>query len=171
MTWWKNKPEKKRKSNSSAHIIIQEQCYVLLCFNKKSDIFSAKYENFAPNWLQWNCVPQSSLFYVSFLLDSFHECIWPFLLLGMVAGMPLSSFLLFHCALVVVVVVVDGHVAIGLSLSQHCLLLAHRLRYLLPQLSTFWHITIEQEVISDKHALLKTNENVINHVSPYQTFR
>ena len=52
MTWWKNKPEKKRKSNSSAHIIIQEQCYVLLCFNKKSDIFSAKYKNFAPNWVQ-----------------------------------------------------------------------------------------------------------------------
>ena len=45
---------KKRKSNSSAHIIIQEQCYVLLCFNKKSDIFSAKYKNFAPNWVQWN---------------------------------------------------------------------------------------------------------------------
>ena len=85
--------------------------------------------------------------------------------------MPLSSFLLFHCALVVVVVDVDGgHVAIGLSLSQQCLLLAHRLRYLLPQLATFWHITVE-EAISDKHALLKTNENVINHVSPYQTFR
>ena len=61
--------------------------------------------------------------------------------------MPLSSFLLFHCALVVVVVVVDGgHVAIGLSLSQQCLLLAHGLRYLLPQLATFWHITIEEEV-------------------------
>ena len=88
----------------------------------------------------------------------------------MVAGMPLSSFLLFHCALVVVVGG-GGHVAIGLSLSQQCLLLAHGLRYLLPQLSTFWHITIEGEVISDKHALLKTNENVINHVSPYQTFR
>ena len=87
--------------------------------------------------------------------------------------MPLSSFLLFHCALVVVfVVVVDGgHVAIGLSLSQQCLLLAHRLRYFLPQLATLGHITVEEEVISDKHALLKTNENVINHVSPYQTFR
>ena len=64
--------------------------------------------------------------------------------------MPLSSFLLFHCALVVVVVVVvvvdGGHVAIGLSLSQQCLLLAHGLRYLLPQLATFWHITIEEEV-------------------------
>ena len=65
----------------------------------------------------------------------------------MVAGMPLSSFLLFHCALVVVVVDDDGgHVAIGLSLSQQCLLLAHGLRYLLPQLATFWHITIEEEV-------------------------
>ena len=89
----------------------------------------------------------------------------------MVAGMPLSSFLLFHCALVVVVDVDGGHVAIGLSLSQQCLLLAHRLRYFLPQLATLGHITVKEEVISDKHALLKTNENVINHVSPYQTFR
>ena len=84
----------------------------------------------------------------------------------MVAGMPLSSFLLFHCALVVVVVVGGGgHVAIGLSLSQQCLLLAHGLRYLLPQLSTFWHITIEGEVISDKHALLKTNDqSIMSHL-------
>jgi len=84
----------------------------------------------------------------------------PFLLLGMVAGMPLSSFLLFHCALVVVVVVVDvdgGHVAIGLSLSQHCLLLAHRLRYLLPQLATLWHITYQRsasELLGCQHSRL-----------------
>jgi len=82
----------------------------------------------------------------------------PFLLLGMVAGMPLSSFLLFHCALVVVVVVVDGgHVAIGLSLSQHCLLLAHGLRYLFPQLSTFWHITYQRsasELLGCQHSRL-----------------
>ena len=83
----------------------------------------------------------------------------------MFAGMPLSSFLLFHCALVVVVDDDGGHVAIGLSLSQQCLLLAHGLRYLLPQLSTFWHITIEGEVISDKHALLKTNDqSIMSHL-------
>lgn len=80
----------------------------------------------------------------------------PFLLLGMVAGMPLSSFLLFHCALVVVV---DdgGHVAIGLSLSQQCLLLAHGLRYLLPQLATFWHITYQRsasELLGCQHSRL-----------------
>jgi len=86
----------------------------------------------------------------------------PFLLLGMVAGMPLSSFLLFHCALVVVVVVVvvvvdGGHVAIGLSLSQQCLLLAHGLRYLLPQLATFWHITYQRsasELLGCQHSRL-----------------
>lgn len=81
----------------------------------------------------------------------------PFLLLGMVAGMPLSSILLFHCALVVVVVVDGGHVAIGLSLSQQCLLLAHRLRYLLPQLSTFWHITYQRsasELLGCQHSRL-----------------
>jgi len=79
----------------------------------------------------------------------------PFLLLGMVAGMPLSSFLLFHCALVVVVDV--EHVAIGLSLSQQCLLLAHRLRYLLPQLATFWHITYQRsasELLGCQHSRL-----------------
>jgi len=80
----------------------------------------------------------------------------PFLLLGMVAGMPLSSFLLFHCALVVVVVVV-GHVAIGLSLSQQCLLLAHRLRYFLPQLATLGHITYQRsasELLGCQHSRL-----------------
>lgn len=80
----------------------------------------------------------------------------PFLLLGMVAGMPLSSFLLFHCALVVVVVG-GGHVAIGLSLSQQCLLLAHGLRYLLPQLATFWHITYQRsasELLGCQHSRL-----------------
>jgi len=80
----------------------------------------------------------------------------PFLLLGMVAGMPLSSFLLFHCALVVVVVD-GGHVAIGLSLSQQCLLLAHGLRYLLPQLATFWHITYQRsasELLGCQHSRL-----------------
>jgi len=81
----------------------------------------------------------------------------PFLLLGMVAGMPLSSFLLFHCALVVVVDDDGGHVAIGLSLSQQCLLLAHGLRYLLPQLSTFWHITYQRsasELLGCQHSRL-----------------
>lgn len=81
----------------------------------------------------------------------------PFLLLGMVAGMPLSSILLFLCALVVVLVVDGGHVAIGLSLSQQCLLLAHRLRYLLPQLSTFWHITYQRsasELLGCQHSRL-----------------
>jgi len=80
----------------------------------------------------------------------------PFLLLGMVAGMPLSSFLLFHCALFVVVGG-GGHVAIGLSLSQQCLLLAHGLRYLLPQLSTFWHITYQRsasELLGCQHSRL-----------------